>query len=236
MPTEFVGAVKAEMSGPVARRKYALPYHDLTMRPLVLRAHARLRKASAIKPLSGGELRLRFVERAKQLLGPSLAADVVESTPEGGASMRLSASAGWAGRDPSGADYVPGVERSLRYIRNTTIDSAIIFRFNRLLDPPAKPDLVEYVLERPETDAQRAEREALACDAGYAEVGQLDVAGDGIRAYSSLAQKRGPEGRSLKFFRHLRQDPDDPDPRPVDKRPAITGSAPSLPRLGNRKS
>ncbi|KAA0176598.1 hypothetical protein FNF27_01879 [Cafeteria roenbergensis] len=236
VPTEFVGAVKAEICGPVARRKYALPYHDLTMRPLVLRAHARLRKASAIKPLSGGELRLRFVERAKQLLGPSLAADVVESTPEGGASMRLSASAGWAGRDPSGADYVPGVERSLRYIRNTTIDSAIIFRFNRLLDPPAKPDLVEYVLERPETDAQRAEREALACDAGYAEVGQLDVAGDGIRAYSSLAQKRGPEGRSLKFFRHLRQDPDDPDPRPVDKRPAITGSAPSLPRLGNRKS
>jgi len=220
VPTEFLGAVKAEMSGPGAAGKYALPFHDMTMRPGVLRAHARLRKASGIAPLSGSELRARFMARAKDLLGEALAASIVDSTGGGAASMELSKTAGWVGRTPATVDHIPSLERSLRYIRNTTIDSSVIFRFNRLLEPPPEPDVVEYVVQRPETEAERRERASRERDAGYADVGELDVFGDGVRAYRGINHDRPREGKAVRFFRHMRRDHTDPDPRPAGRRPA----------------
>lgn len=227
VPTEFLGAVKAEMSGARASQKYALRFHELSMRPIILKAHARLRKASGIAPLSGSELRKRFIDRAKDLLGESLAAAVVESKGSHGApSMALSQQAGWKGREPGGADFVPMLERSLRYIRNTTIDSSVIFRFNKILDPPAEPDLVEYVVQRPEGERERAARLEREADAAFAEVGRLDVVGDGIRTYGTIARAKPSAGRAVRFFRHLRQHPDDPDTRHPNRRPIKTGTMP----------
>jgi hypothetical protein len=227
VPTEFLGAVKAEMTGPRAPQKYSLRFHELSMRPVILKAHARLRRAAGVAPLRGSELRKRFVERAKALLGESLAAAVAESDGrDGAASMALSKETGWKDRSPAGTDFVPMVERSLRYIRNTTIDSSIIFRFNRLLDPPAEPDLVEYVVQKPETREARGARLDREKDAAYASVGRLDVIGDGIRVYEGIARDRPAAGKSVRFFKHLRQHPDDPDTRHPERRPLKSGVLP----------
>jgi hypothetical protein len=238
---EFVAAVRREMTGEVARTKYALLFHELSMRAQILRAHARLRRASGVEVLSGSELRARFIKRAKDVMGAELAASAVDAAgDEGTTSLELSRTVGWPARDPTNPNYIPGVERALRYIRNTTIDSSIVFNINRLLTPPPEAELVEYVVQRPEDEDSRHERIEREVDGAYGHVGELDVLGDGVRAYTDIVADRPAEGRTIRFLRKLRRNEEDLDPRPPHKRPdrsvlATSGSLslPVLPKITN---